>query len=150
MMKNIDNMGCTIICSDEVDTVEDALANFFAFHDLRVELGAFLGVLEDGGDLDASSPVAVVEALGEDQLLKMSLFKLASVGVNHLVVIGDDASFGGLLADNVEIVVFADDLSVDEGAWRNISGFISKSKESLAVSEVDHNHCDFHFEVVVG
>ena len=73
-MNNIDDMGCTITCSDEVDAVEDALANFLAFHDLRVEFGTFLSVLEDGGDLNASSPVAVVETLGEDQLLKVSLF----------------------------------------------------------------------------
>ena len=62
-------------------------------------------------------------------------------------MVGDNAAFGGLLADDVEVVVVADDLSVDESSRRHVSGFIARSEESFAVSEVDHDDCDFHLAV---
>ena len=62
-------------------------------------------------------------------------------------MVGDNAAFGGLLADDVEVVVVADDLSVDEGSGRHISGFIAESEESFTVSEVHHDDSDFHLAV---
>ena len=46
-----------------VDLGDDGGSDFFSFKHFRVEFGAFLGVLEDGWNLDGSGPVAVVEAL---------------------------------------------------------------------------------------
>ena len=60
-----------------VDLGDNGGSDFLSFHDFGVELGAFLGVLEDCGNLDGASPVAIVEALGEDQFLEMSFFKFA-------------------------------------------------------------------------
>ena len=60
-----------------VDLGDDGGSDFLSFHHLGVELGAFLGVLQDCGYLDGTSPVAVVEALGEDEFLEMSFFEFA-------------------------------------------------------------------------
>ena len=53
-----------------------------------------------------------------------------------------------MLADDVEVVVVAYNLSVDESSRRHIFSFITKSEESFAVSEVDHDDCDFHLAAV--
>ena len=133
--------------SDEVWSGQEGFANIFAIKDLCSELDTFLGVLKDCGDLDGASPVTVVEALTEDQLLKMSFFQLACL-VDNLVVVWNNASLCGLLADDVEIVKVANDLSIDESSWWDISGFISNSEESLAIPEVDHHNCKFHMRAV--
>ena len=134
----------------KIEAIIHAHTNCLAFHNLWIEIGTFYCVLENGGDPDAFIPVQIVEALGEYQLLKMSLFEIASVGVDYFIVGWDDGSFDGLLTDNVEALALADDWRVDNSAWWNIFNFPSGySKEFLAVLKIDHDDCDFHLEIFV-
>ena len=79
----------------------------------------------------------------------MSLLEFA-VCVNHLVVVGDDAAFGRLLAHNEEVVVLADHLGVDEGPGRHVPGLLPRREEPLAVPEVDHDAGQPHVGTGVG
>ena len=86
--------------------------------------------MEDGGDLDGTSPVGVVEALREDQFLQVSLFQFAVAG-DDLVVVGHDRPLEGLLRNDEEVVVFADDIRADQGAGRHVLDFVASCEEPL-------------------
>ena len=135
--------------SDEVGSGEEGGADLLALHHLSAELGTLLGVLQDGGDLDGAGPVGVVEALRVDQLLQVSLLELAG-GVDDLVVVGDDAALGRLLAHDEEVVVLADHLRVDEGPGGHVLGLLPRREEPLAVPEVDHHAGQPHVRAGVG
>ena len=107
--------------SGEVGSGEEGGVHLHALHHIGVELGTFLGVLQDGGDLDGAVPVGVVEALRVDQLLEMALLELAvAATVDDPIVGGDDAALGRLMAHDEEIVVLADHLRVDQGPGGHI------------------------------
>ena len=76
----------------------------------------------------------------------MTFFHFA-VASYHLVVIGDDRTFSGLLRDYIEIVVFADKGTVDKSARFDISRLIFGREESLRISQIDHDHCQFDFSI---
>lgn len=93
-----------------------------------VEPCAFLGVLQYSWYFDGARPVDVVEALREDQLLKVALFEF-TVACYDFIVVGDGAAASGLLRYDVKIVVFAYDRVADESAREDVSGGSVSRKE---------------------
>lgn len=73
--------------SNEVEFVLQVIAQFLIVKDLAVELCALVSILHDPWNLNRASPVHIVEALREDQLLQHSLLHLR-VGEDHLIVVG--------------------------------------------------------------
>jgi len=129
--------------SDEIGSGQQRGEHFLSFHHLSTEFGTLFGVLEDRRDLDGTGPVDVVETLREDEFLEMTLFDFA-LAVDHLVVVGHNTSLGRLLTDDVEIVVLADYLSIDECPWRHVSDLLTCSEEPLTISEIDHDNSELH------
>lgn len=88
------------------------VAEQLILEDLGVELGAFLGVLQDAWDLNGACPVDVVEALREDELLQHAFFRFG-VREYHTVVIWHCGTAIRCLRHYVEVVVVGYDVRSD-------------------------------------
>ncbi len=114
-----------------------------------MNLAHFLAYSEDGRHFDGASPVDVVEALAEDELLKCLLLQLA-LTVDHAVVVGHGVAPVGLLTDQEKVVVFAHRFP-DYGPGGQITVltiiFIIFEKH-LRAFDIGHDNCDENLPVV--
>ena len=117
-------------------------------HDFSVESGALLRVHQHAGDLDRSTPVGVVEALREDQLLQVPLLKLAVIE-DDFVVVWNDGTLEGCLGNDEEVVVLAHDPVVDEGSRQHVPGVAALREEPLSVAQVHHHAGDAHLRNLI-
>ena len=123
--------------SDEIKAPFKRFWQFLLVHDLRMELGTFLCILEDTWDFDWTTPVHVIETLSEYQFWKYSFFHFW-VGVNDFVVIWNNASSVGTLGDKIKVVIFGNNVSVDQCSGSDILSVINE--KSFRCFCVDHNY----------
>ena len=112
--------------------------NFSSTKNLSVEFCALLWILQNGWNLDRSTPIRIVEALTVNQLLQMPFFQLTSV-VDNFVVVRNDAAFVRLLAYDKEIVIQTNNSWVDESSRRHV--WSVRGEKPLAVFEIHQHNC---------
>lgn len=125
--------------SDKVELALQLLAQLLIFQDFTVELGTFLCVLKDSRYFNWSSPVDIVEALREDQLLQHSFFHFR-VWKNHSVVIGDSWASIWRLRDNIEVIIFRDNFWGYHCSCWKISDLPSFSEKPFWCFNINHDH----------
>ena len=125
--------------SDEIKAPFKRFWELLLIHDFWVELGTFLCVLKNTWDFDWTTPVHIIETLSEYQFWKYSFFHFW-VGVNDLVVIWNNASSVGILRNKVEVIIFGNNISVDQCSSFDILSAVTE--KPFRCFGVDHNYLE--------